>query len=87
MRLVAEYCSALSFCVGRAEREKKRRRDDETTRPRDDETTRPRDCETTRLRDHETTRPRDYETTEKPRRSQAFSGVLSRARQCAIERG
>ena len=42
-----------------------------------------RDYETTRLRDHETARPR--ESSEKHRRSQPFSGVLSRARQCAVE--
>ena len=53
---------------------------------------RQRDCETARLRDDETsgqrgcgtTRPRDYRTTEKPRRSQSFSGILSRARQLGV---
>ena len=35
-----------------------------------------------RQQDDETTRQRDNETTEKHSRSQAFSGILSRARQC-----
>ena len=48
------------------------------------ETARPRDHETARPRDDETTGPRDHGTTEKPRRSQAFSVILSRAWQCAI---
>lgn len=45
------------------------------------------DDETARQRDNETTRPRDDETAKKHRRSQPFSGVLSRAWLCAVERG
>ncbi len=61
-----------------------RLRDCETARPRDDETARRRDRETARQRDHETTGRRDDETPEKHSRSQTFSGILSRARQCAV---
>ena len=62
-----------------------------TARLRDCETARPRDCETTGLRDYGTTGRRDDETT-RPlkntavlRRSQSFSGILSRAWQCEAE--
>ena len=51
---------------------------------RANKTTGPRDCETTRLRDYGTTGLRDHG---KHRRSQAFSGVLSRARLCEAVRG
>ena len=76
--------------TGRRDYETAGRRDGGTTRRRDDETTGRRDCETTGRRDHGTTGPRDHgttgrrdnETAEKHRHSQAFSGILSCARQC-----
>ena len=71
MRLVAQYCSAPSFCVGRADSKKDREGDDETTG----------------LRDHETTRPRDNETAEKPSHSQAFSGILRHSQAFSAVRG
>ena len=63
------------------------RRDYETTGPRDYETTGLRDNGTTGRRDHGTTGRRDDGTTEKHRRSQAFSGILSRARLRVAVRG
>ena len=65
--------------AGRRDYETTRLRDHGTTRLRDHETARPRDRETTGLRDDGTARPRSHETPEKPRRSQAFSVILSRA--------
>ena len=58
-----------------------------TTGPRDNETTGQRDNETTVQRDNGTTGQRDNGTTEKHRRSQAFSGILSRAWPCEAARG
>ena len=55
--------------------------------PRDNEIAGQRDDETTGRRDDETTRLRDCETTGKHRRSQAFSGILSRAWLCVAVRG
>ena len=51
------------------------------------ENTRRRDRENTRRRGSETTRLRDCGTAEKHRRSQSFSGVLSRAWLCVAVRG
>ena len=59
-----------------------RQQDDGTAERRDYETTGRRDCETTGRRDDGTTGRRDYGTAEKPSRSQAFPGILSRAWLC-----
>ena len=70
------------------DRETTRRRDDGTTGQRDDGTARRRDDETTRRRDNGTTGQRDDETLKNTgvlRRSQSFSGILSRAWQCEAE--
>ncbi len=56
-------------------------------RQQDHKTAGRRDCETARPRNDGTTGRRDDETAEKPRRSQAFSGILRHSQSCEAVRG